>query len=127
MKTFTGQKKLIAGSAIQLLLNYCQEIFFVKSCYIYKSAYIVRKQIEAFFLSFLCYLIFFLNIKISNQNKVYLNIKIKFTSEVNIRFTFSVTLGLVSFCTNVEFLAEFLTNTLAVLPRQTADNFFLCF
>jgi hypothetical protein len=28
MKTFTGQKKLVAGSAIQLLLNYCQENLF---------------------------------------------------------------------------------------------------
>jgi hypothetical protein len=28
MKTFTGQKKLIAGSAIQLLLNYCPENLF---------------------------------------------------------------------------------------------------
>jgi hypothetical protein len=28
MKTFTGQKKLLAGSAIQLLLNYCQENLF---------------------------------------------------------------------------------------------------
>jgi hypothetical protein len=35
MKTFTGQKKLIVGSAIQLLLNYYQENLFVKSCYIY--------------------------------------------------------------------------------------------
>jgi hypothetical protein len=52
MKTFTGQKKLIAGSGIQLLLNYHQENLFIKSCYIYKSAYTVRKKIEAFFLPF---------------------------------------------------------------------------
>jgi len=37
------------------------------------------------------------------------------TSNVNIQFTFSVTLGLYSFCINVEFLAKCLTNLLAVL------------
>lgn len=31
MKTFRGQKKLIAWSVIQLLLNYCKENLFVKS------------------------------------------------------------------------------------------------
>jgi hypothetical protein len=41
---------------------------------------------------------------------------------VSIRFNFSVTLGLVSFYTNVEFFAEFLTKALAGLPL-----FFLCF
>lgn len=39
------------------------------------------------------------------------------TSEVNIRFTFSVTLGIYTFCNNAEFLA--LTKVLAVLLGQT--------
>jgi hypothetical protein len=38
-----------------------------------------------------------------------------------------VILELVSFCTDVEFLAELLANILAVLPRQKADDFCLCF
>jgi len=51
-----------------------------------------------------------------------------FTSKVNIRFTFSVTLGLYCFCTNVEFLAKCLTNLLAVLLWQTDIwNFFVVF
>jgi len=58
---------------------------------------------------------FFSNIKMSHEHKVYLNIKMNLTSKVNIRFTFSVTLRLYCFCTNVEFLAKCLTNQLAVL------------
>ena len=41
------------------------------------------------------------------------------TSKVNIRFTFSVTLGLYSLFTNIEYCAERLTNLLTVLLRQT--------
>ena len=41
------------------------------------------------------------------------------TSEVNIRFTFSVTLGLYSFFANTEYFAKYLTNLLTVLLRQT--------
>jgi hypothetical protein len=39
MKTFTGHKKLIAGSANLLLLDYCQEKFYVKiyTFYIYST------------------------------------------------------------------------------------------
>jgi hypothetical protein len=44
MKKFTYQKKLIVGSTIQLLLNYCHGNIFVKSCYIQKSPYNVRKN-----------------------------------------------------------------------------------
>jgi len=32
-------------------------------------------------------------------------IKMKFTSKVNLRFTFNVILGLVSLCSNIKFLA----------------------
>jgi hypothetical protein len=43
MKTFTGHERLTAGSAIQLLLNRCQEILFVKGFYVlYNSVYIVK-------------------------------------------------------------------------------------
>jgi len=41
------------------------------------------------------------------------------TSKVNIRFTFSVTFGLYSLFTNIEYRAECLTNLLTVLLRQT--------
>jgi hypothetical protein len=34
METFTGQRKLIVGNTVHLLLSYCQENVFVKSCYI---------------------------------------------------------------------------------------------
>jgi len=34
MKMFTDLKTLAEASAIQLLLNYCQENSFLKSCYI---------------------------------------------------------------------------------------------
>jgi len=53
----------------------------------------------------LSHVLFFSNIKISHVNKVYLNIKMNLTSKVNIKFTFSVTLGLYSLYTDVEFLA----------------------
>jgi len=33
MKTFTGQKMFNVGSIIQLILRYCQENLFLKSCY----------------------------------------------------------------------------------------------
>jgi hypothetical protein len=49
------------------------------------------------------------------------------TSKVIVKFNFNVILEFVSFCTDVEFLAEFLTNILTVLPHQKTDNFFLCF
>jgi hypothetical protein len=44
MKTFTGQKKLIAGSANRLLLDYCQENFMWRSAIfsIYIYIYITR-------------------------------------------------------------------------------------
>jgi len=77
-------------------------------------AYLVRKRIEALLLFCFVHCTFF-NIKISHENKVYLKIKMNLTSNVNIQFTFSVTLGLYSFCINVEFLAKCLTNLLAVL------------
>ena len=50
IKTSTGQKKLTAVSAVQLLLHYWQQNLFLKGCYICKWAYIVRKH-ERFFLS----------------------------------------------------------------------------
>ena len=53
-------------------------------------AYLVREIIESFLLY--CFVLrtsFLSNIKISHKTKVYLNIKMNLTSEVNIRFTFS--------------------------------------
>jgi len=44
-----------------------------------------------------------------------LNITMNLTSNVNMRFTFSVTLGLYTLCTNAEFLAKCLTNLLTFL------------
>jgi len=44
MKTPTGQKKLIAVSAVQLLLHYWQQNLFLNSCCIRKRAYIVRNN-----------------------------------------------------------------------------------
>ena len=41
------------------------------------------------------------------------------TSKVHIRFTFSVTLGIYTFCNIAEFLAKCLTKVLAVLLGQT--------
>ena len=65
-----------------------------------KSAYLDWKRIEELLLY--CFVSWtFFNIKIAHGNKVYLNIKINLTSKINRRFTFSVTLGLYSFCTNV--------------------------
>jgi len=82
-----------------------------------KSAFLVRKKIEALLLyCFLsCNFFFLSNIKISHEHKVYLNIKMNLTSKLNISVIFSVTLGLYCFCKNVEFLVKCLTNLLAVL------------
>jgi len=82
---------------------------------LHKLAFLVRKKLKHFSCTALCHVIFFSNIKISHEHKVYLNIKMNLTSKVKIRFTFSVTLGLYCFSTNVEFLAKCLTNLLAVL------------
>ena len=80
-----------------------------------KSAFLVRKKIEELLLYCFVSCNFFLNIKISHEHKVYLNIKMNLTPKLNISFTLSVTLGLYCFCKNVEFLAKCLTNLLAVL------------
>jgi hypothetical protein len=62
----------------------------------------------------------------SNENKVYLNYKINFTSKANIDFAFTVIFAHISFYLNVEFLAEFLITIPTVLPPQPAEYFFPC-
>lgn len=67
-----------------------------------------------------------INFRISNQCKVYLCIIS--VNNVLIESLLSVYhLGVVSFYVNVKFLAAVLTNSSAVIPRQTADDFFPCF
>jgi hypothetical protein len=77
------------------------------------------------FMSFcvLSNLFFFLNKNVPNQNDVYVHVKINLASKVNIRVTFSMKLGLVSFYTGVEFPAEFLTKAVAVLRQKNMRNF----
>jgi hypothetical protein len=86
------------------------------------SDYIVRERLS----SFSYFLYFFFNYEI----------KLKFSTPTwrswwktipHIRFTFSVTLGFVSFCTNVEFMAEVLTNTLTGPPWWQLISWLLIF
>jgi hypothetical protein len=46
----------------------------------------------------------------------------KFTSEVNVRFTFSVALWLVSFCTNVQFLVPVVRGSPRAVPVCNTQN-----
>jgi hypothetical protein len=49
--------------------------------------------------------------------------KIQFTPKAIVGFIFRVTFGLVSFSTNIEFLADVLTNTLELLRRERKEFF----
>ena len=55
----------------------------------------------------------------------HLNVKMKihFSPKAIIGFIFRVTFGLISFRTNIEFLADVSTNTLDVLHREIKDFF----
>jgi hypothetical protein len=57
MKTYAGQRKLVAGSALRLLLNYSHENLFVKSCYIGQPS--LKKKEGAHFEGYLGFLRYF--------------------------------------------------------------------
>jgi hypothetical protein len=90
-----------------------------------KSAFLVRKKIEALLLY--CFVSCNFFFQISHENKVYWNIKMNLTSTVNIRFTVSVAVGLYCLCTNGELLAKCLTSLLQFFcDRQIFDFFCFC-
>jgi hypothetical protein len=67
------------------------------------------------------------NIEILNKNGLYLNMEIHFTPKAIVGFIFRVTFRLISFSTNIEFLADILTNTLEVLHREIKRLFLFPF